>query len=289
MSPQHSFDTLMERHQAAIAERKKEEERKLEEAEKNKVIQLPLWPEPIRGIPNAALRGSLFAAVQNNRKTMKRALIVNEEKLKVRFTGIQLDQSDLEVWEHALHLARTLSLGNEIYFTAHGFLKALGRPTGKAQHEWLKDVFARLCACCVEITHEEKTYFGSLVEGGTRDETDGRYKLTINPRMARLYTAGWTGIHCEERRKIGNKRPLALWMHGYIASHAKIYPTKVETYRRLSGSDNKSTRDFKRKLREALTRLQEVELIQGFEFKGDIVHIANIPSKSQIRHLDRSK
>ena len=29
-----------------------------------KVIQLPLWPEPKRGAPNAVLRGALFAAIQ---------------------------------------------------------------------------------------------------------------------------------------------------------------------------------------------------------------------------------
>ena len=28
------------------------------------MIQLPLWPEPKRGAPNAVLRGALFAAVQ---------------------------------------------------------------------------------------------------------------------------------------------------------------------------------------------------------------------------------
>ena len=29
-----------------------------------KIYQLPVWPEPARGIPNPVLRGALFAAVQ---------------------------------------------------------------------------------------------------------------------------------------------------------------------------------------------------------------------------------
>ena len=33
-----------------------------------KVIQLPLWPEPKRGAPNAVLRGALFAAVHKDRQ-----------------------------------------------------------------------------------------------------------------------------------------------------------------------------------------------------------------------------
>ena len=33
----------------------------------SKVYQLPLWPEPVRGIPNPVLRGALFAAVQGKK------------------------------------------------------------------------------------------------------------------------------------------------------------------------------------------------------------------------------
>ena len=35
-----------------------------------KVIQLPLWPEPKRGAPNAVLRGALFAAIHKDRQYM---------------------------------------------------------------------------------------------------------------------------------------------------------------------------------------------------------------------------
>ena len=68
----------------------------------------------------------------------------DEKNLKIIFTGWQLDQSDRDVWELALHMARQQPLGQDIYFSAHGFLKSLGRSTGKAQHEWLKDVFCSL-------------------------------------------------------------------------------------------------------------------------------------------------
>jgi hypothetical protein len=32
-----------------------------------KVIQLPFWPEPVRGAPNSFLRSALFAAIQARR------------------------------------------------------------------------------------------------------------------------------------------------------------------------------------------------------------------------------
>ena len=92
------------------------------------VIQLPLWPEPKRGTPNAVLRGALFAAIHKDRQYMHRKeLIATQDGVTIRYTGEQLDQSDLDVWEQVLHLARTQALGTRCYFTAHGFLKALDR------------------------------------------------------------------------------------------------------------------------------------------------------------------
>jgi len=64
--------------------------------------------------------------------------------ISVVFTGPRLDQADLDVWEQCIHIARTSALGNTIQFSAHGFLKAIGRNTGLSQHEWLKGAFARL-------------------------------------------------------------------------------------------------------------------------------------------------
>ena len=117
------------------------------------VIQLPLWPAPKRGAPNAVLRGALFAAIHKDRQYMRRKeLIAAQDGITIRYTGEQLDQADLDVWEQVLHLARTQALGKRCYFTAHGFLKALGRSTGKMNHEWLEFALARLSATSVEIT-----------------------------------------------------------------------------------------------------------------------------------------
>ena len=80
------------------------------------VIQLPLWPEPKRGAPNAVLRGALFAAVHKDRRYMDRELLTAQDGIMVRFTGKQLDQSDLDVWEQVLHLARPQALGTEVLF-----------------------------------------------------------------------------------------------------------------------------------------------------------------------------
>ena len=255
---------------------------------KAKVVQLPLWPDPVRGVPNPLMRSALFAAVQGKqRRAMQRELLEVQQGTEIRFTGIQLDQSDLDVWEQALHLARLNPLGTRCHFVAHSFLKSLGRRTGKSDHEWLKDSVARLAACCVEVKYGRFTYGGSLLEFYRDDET-GRYYLEINPKMKAIYDAGYTLTDWEERAELRGK-PLALWLHGYFATHADPFPVKVETLHRLSGSANKEMRSFKQQLKAALADMQAVGAIEGYTIEGELVRVERTPSPSQQRHLSKPK
>ena len=250
-----------------------------------KVIQLPLWPETKRGAPNAVLRGALFAAVHKDRRYMDRELIAAQDGITIRYTGKQLDQADLDVWEQVLHLARTQALGTECHFTAHGFLKALGRQTGKSGHEWLQTALERLTGAVVLISDGRRTYFGTLIEGGARDEDTGRYVVDINPKLAKFYgRSQWTQLDWEQRQQLRGK-PLALWLHGFYASHAAPYPLSVEYLHKLSGSQTKQLRKFKQNLAEALRALEAVGAIKSFEIRDELVHVRTVPSKSQQKHL----
>ena len=215
----------------------------------------------------------------------RQELIAVQGGITIRYTGEQLDQSDLDVWEQTLHLARTQALGTECYFTAHGFLKALGRSTGKRDHEWLKSALVRLAGAVVEITSGRRTYFGTLIEGGARDEDTGRYVVEINPKLAKFYgRTQWTQIDWEQRQRLRAK-PLALWLHGFYASHAAPYPLTVAYLHKLSGSRTKRLRKFKENLIQALRDLEAVGAIKSFEIRDEIVHIWTVPSPSQQKHL----
>ena len=252
-----------------------------------KVIQLPLWPEPKRGAPNAALRGALFAAIQGKTRQymLREQLIATQDGITIRYTGQQLDQADLDVWEQALHLARTQALGSQCYFTAHGFLKALGRSTGKQNHKWLKSALVRLAGAVVEITAGRRTYFGTLIDHGIRDEDTGRYVVEINPKLAAFYgRSQWTQIDWEQRQSLRGK-PLALWLHGFYASHAAPHALSVEYLHKLSGSQTKRLKHFKPNLTQALRDLKAAGAIRGFTIRDDLVHVRTVPSKSQRKHL----
>ena len=244
-----------------------------------------MWPEAKRSAPNAILRGALFAAVQGKgRVALDRATLGAQDGVTIRYTGWQLTQSDLDVWEQALHLARTQALGTECHFTERGFLKALGRQPGGQNVDWLRSAFARLAGAVVELTQGGRTYGGTLLEF-YREEDTGRTVLEINPKLAPFFgRSQWTQIDWEQRQKLRSK-PLALWLHGFYASHAAPYPLTVEYLHKLSGSQTKQVWKFKQNLAAALEELVTVGAIEVFEIVGDLVHVRTVPSKSQQKHL----
>lgn len=76
-------------------------------------LQLPLWTETQRGVPNSLLRSALFAAIQRGKRPfLKRQLMASVENASITYTGIRLCQDYLTVWECLVHVAREQQLGN---------------------------------------------------------------------------------------------------------------------------------------------------------------------------------
>jgi hypothetical protein len=245
------------------------------------VALLPPWPSAVRGVPNSLLRSALFGAIKRGKRAYQdRIKKASVEGVTVIHAGPQLDQADLDVWQHCLHLARTDGLGTRIQFTAGGFLKAIDRSTGKSQHEWLKGAFARLSSSVVEVADGKRAYFGPMLIGGARDDETGQYVIEMNPKIASLFgTDGWTGVEIEVRRAL-KKQPLAQWLHQFYSSHARPFGFKVETIHKLCGSDNKQLAGFRRELSEATKWTCEID-------GNDVVNVAKTPMLSQRKTLKK--
>jgi hypothetical protein len=249
-------------------------------------MALDLWPEAVRGVPNAILRGALFT-VMKERPAMNRELIAATAGIEIRYTGFRLNQTDLDVWEQLMHLQRLQPAGLPIRFSARSFLKSLGRSTGKAQHEELKQAFSRLSANNAEITHkaEKKTFSGSLVEKYFRDEVTQEYIMFLESHIFSYYQFGYTQVDWPQRQALGSNN-LSKWLHGFYSSHAAPYPYKVETIKELCGSTTKALREFRRSLKGALEELVRVKAITGWRIDdSDLVHIDRTPTLSQQKHL----
>ena len=133
----------------------------------------------------------------------------------------------------------------------------------------------------------DTTYGGSLLEYW-RDEDSERYVMQLNSKILLLWVGGWTAVDWEQRLKL-RRKPLALWLHGFYASHADPYPMKVETLMRLSGSGNKSVKRFTQALKQAGQELVEVDAVKNFDIVDGLIFVDNVPSRSQQRHLVRAK
>ena len=241
-------------------------------------IQLPLWPEPKRGTPNSFIRSALFAAIQSkDRVFLKEATLASQRGISVKFTGEQLNQEDLSVWETLAHLARQHPLGCMCEFTAHGLLKSLGQHTGLSQHKQLHSTIIRLTACAVEITHEGKTYFGPLVKSGVKDELTSHYRIELNRELIRLFGDNqWTALDWQQRQRLRGKL-LAQALHAFYSSHRQPFPIKLDTLRGYVGSRNIQKAGFKIKLRTALEELVNIGFLIGYDITGDAVTVVRTP------------
>lgn len=255
-------------------------------------LQLGFWPDQVRGVPNAALRGALFSVNQEREVAKKRQKLATVDGYQIIFKGERFNQRDLDLWEMLLHIGRQQRYGKQIEFVASDLLKALGRATGGGDYEELKEDMARLKGGAVEVlfTDINQTFSGGLIQNFYRDEATQRYAIVFDDKMRKLYDAGYTHVDWEQRRKLkGNN--LAQWLHGFYATHAAPLRYKVETIRELCGSTTERLTDFRKALRVALEKLKGVGAITSWNIdaKSDLVTVRRKGSKSQQRHLENKQ
>jgi hypothetical protein len=239
----------------------------------SKDIRLPEWPESKRGTPNTFLRSALFSAIQSkDRIWMNDTILASQDGFTVRYTGQQLNQEDLTLWETLVHLAKNQPLGDVCEFTAYEILKTMGLPTGASQYRVLETGITRLNACSVKITHgDRRTYFASLIDGGVKDEVTNHYTIQLNRQLIRLYGQN-TWLDWDQQLLLKSKS-LALFLHRYYSSHESPYPVKLETLHKLSGSRNKQPAGFKIKVSSALDELVEIEFLMSYHIEGNLVTV----------------
>ena len=252
----------------------------------SQAVQLDFWEDGKRAAPNAVFRSALFPALNNQTRVfVKKKQLFAVEGVKVTFTGEQFDQSDLDVYLELLNLARPFPLGTPLKFTAHQVLKSLGRKTvGTGDYDWLHTVITRLTACSIDIRDHEKRYFGSLLDGGTRDEKTHVYEITLNQKFAALFGFGmWATIDHAQRQAIGRNQT-AKSLHAYYASHAAPAAHKIDTLANVAGVQGKNKKNTVVKAHEVL-KSDKVGFLEDYEVMGDAIKAKIKHTKGQMRHI----
>src|SRR6218665_216532 len=224
--------------------------------------QLPLWPEPVRAVPNGFLRSALFGAIRKGRRRfVKGEQLAALDGIEIHYTGERLDQGDLDVYESVLHAVRLQELGSQCRVTSYALLKLMGKTdTGKNRATLLTRI-ERLRANAIRIKQERYSFIGGLVDEAYKDEETQEWVIVLNPKLRALYGA----------------------------DQFTPFPFKVETLLKLCGSEDASPTSGRQKLRKALDAVTEASAAHGegfsYEIRGDLVHVEKKASGTQRLHL----
>lgn len=244
--------------------------------------QLSLWPsvwsEAARCAPNLLLRAALFAALGDApRRFLDRVELATNADSRLTYTGVQLDQGDLDVWLNLLHIARLQPMGNQVRCTAYKLLQVLGRADTGANRQILHKRILRLKATAIELQSGPITYIGSLIQSACKDEVSREYVIVIDPALHPLFARHqFTYLDKAIRQGLSGK-PLAQWVHAFYSTHGAPYPLTAAYLHQLSGSANADPKSFRQKLRRALLDVESVSRRHGCAFRatwrGDAVHV----------------
>lgn len=252
--------------------------------------RLPLWPQPVRAVPNGFLRSSLFGVIaKGKRRYVQSEMVAAVGGIEIWYSGQRLDQGDLDMWACLLHAVRLQELGSRYRVTSYALLKLMGRSDTGKNRTTLQARIERLVATALTVKQGRYSYIGSLIGFAVKDEEAQGLVIKLDHRMRSLFADDhFTQIEWVVRHDLSGYQ-IAQWLHGFYASHAKPFPLKVETLHKLCGSEMVRMDHFREKLRKALSALAEASAARGvgfsYEIRGDLVHVEKEASGTQQRHL----
>jgi hypothetical protein len=238
------------------------------------VVEFPSrWSEEDRAIPNAIARSALFAPIRRGRRPLyDETLIASRADVEIRYSGDQLDMADQDVWLLLIEIARRMPIGSRIAVSRYGILKALGKNTGKSDHEWLLGAIKRLVKSTVWIKAKRYQAALHLVDSFELDERTGKYRMRLNPELVKLYDKNEYALVDWERRKALKRHvDLAKWLQAYIATHqyGEEHRISIRLLKEWSGAKSE-LRHFKQDILAALTELERLGEIENPRIETDV-------------------
>jgi len=231
---------------------------------------LPEIFEDKRVIPNCFLRGALFGMVRKGR----RALVENQpiftmSQYEVSFSGSEMDQNDLEIWDTLMYLAKNRNVDNELRITLYDLCQQMRLSPTQKTYERLVARVQRLQFGQVKINKDKKQFGGSLINNYYID-TDGDGKLVIeyNKKLTPLFVDGdYTLISADIRHLLGDNQ-LARWLYNFYESHNQPIPFAINFIQKLCRSECEP-KEFKRLLKNASELVKKAHLAVNLKSKWD--------------------
>lgn len=217
---------------------------------------------------------NLFTAVpESDRKFLAEVPVKCQNDIDIRFTGMRLNQHDLDVWDYVAELAQQHPGGTQCEFSDIDFLQRIGRGTGQADREWLRDVLKRLAVSQVFLTLGDDTYFGVFIQGAQRDIETGRYRMRVDSFLARAFASGeHTIAYWEQRARLRNN-PLALWLHSRCTCSPGYSQSEISELWQLSAFPGDNEDRFRQNLMAALNDLKASGAIRAWSIRETLLRM----------------
>jgi hypothetical protein len=231
---------------------------------------LPNIFEEKRAIPNCFLRGALFGMVRKGRRAMiDDEPVFSMSQYEVRFTGKELDQNDLEVWDTLIYLAKNRQTEHELRLTIYDLCQTLRLKYTNTSRDAVIERVKRLKIGTVDIRNKNgKSYFGSLIDDGYVDiNGDGKLVVRFNKRLAPLFTDDYTYISADIRHLLGGNQ-LARWLYNFYESHEDPIPFDISFIHKLCRSESE-LKGFKQKLKISLENVKKAHVVVNQKSKWD--------------------
>jgi hypothetical protein len=232
---------------------------------------LPEIYESKRAIPNVFLRGGLFGLVRKG----KRALVGDKtiftmSQYQMSFTGYELDQNDLELWDTLIYLAKDRQINDELRLTLYDLCKQMNLTDAKSNYDRIINRAKRLAFGKVSIKSNKKEYYGSLLDDVYIDHNEhGKLVIRYNKKLMHLFVDNdFTFIDNTIRKELGDNQ-LARWLFCFYATHKEPIPFGFDFLYKLSGSCAEK-KEFNRKIKLALEEIKQAYLRNDIKWEYEI-------------------
>lgn len=239
------------------------------------------WTNDRRGVPNNLVRGGLFGTNNSGKRgTLKSKTIASLSNANIVYSGEELRQDDLSVWMSILTKAKNQTLGAPIQFTGYELIKDMRWRMHTESYEKLRECIERLKLTSVKLTSkdEKAAYAGSLIRDYTFDaiSEDGKpkWQVRLEPNIVSLFIeSNTTLVEWEQRKEIGTRATLTLWLHTFYSTHREPIPYRVEKLHELCRSEQKHISNFITRLRMALERLIAIGFLSSYFIEKNMLYV----------------
>jgi hypothetical protein len=253
----------------------------LEEQKERKPQQmfLPGLEEAFRAIPNHIARSSLFAPVARGRKKYHdETPLVTRADAVITYSGIQLDESQADVWMHLVYLARNTPLGEPVEINRSALLKGIGRKTGGYQYKWLHQTLKAFAKATIIVEAKRKDGSMKYHIGHTRtlrmmefdyNEEDEVYTFTIDPRWKVLFSnREYSLLDWEKRLQINQGQDMAKALQRHFATSNSNPQRHAMDSLRCAMQYTGRMSEFKRvAITKALDELTRLAIVETWRFE----------------------